>query len=54
MKKIIYFLLLFLFQQSFAQVFLNFTTTGTQAQYVPVVFRSITVNSSDIDHLISI
>jgi len=32
MKKIIYFLLLFLFQQSFAQVFLNFTTTGTQAR----------------------
>jgi len=53
MKKMIYFLLLFLFQQSFAQAFLNFTTTGTQAQYVPVVFRSITADQGNRSFFIS-
>jgi len=53
MKKIIYFLLLFFLQQSFAQTFLNFTTTGTQAQYVPVVFRSITSDQGNRSFFIS-
>lgn len=53
MKKIIYFLLLFLFQQSFAQAFLNFTTAGTQNQYVPVAFRSTTSDGGNRTFFIS-
>ncbi|MGO4708844.1 hypothetical protein AB4Y90_06930 [Chryseobacterium sp. 2TAF14] len=53
MKKIIYFLLLFLFQQSFAQNFSSFTTVGTQDQYVPVVFRSTKADGGNTTFYIS-
>jgi hypothetical protein len=57
MKKICFLLIFVFFQQAFAQnftpVFLNFTTVGTQNQYVPVVFRSTTADGGNRTFFIS-
>ncbi|WBV61636.1 DUF4200 domain-containing protein [Chryseobacterium camelliae] len=53
MKKIYFLLMIVFFQQSFSQSFLNFTTVGTQDQYVPVVFRSTTADGGNRTFFIS-
>lgn len=53
MKKIYFFLLFVICKFSFAQNFQNFTTAGTQSQYVPVVFRSTTASGGNRTFFIS-